>query len=46
MKQAKNSDIEARVKYAFTYVKPYTKKGDGRTYIKAMHSRYENVYMQ
>ena len=29
-----------------TYVKPYTKKGDGRAYIKAVHSRYENVAMQ
>ena len=31
---------------AFTYVKPYIKKDDGRTDIKALRSRYENVAMQ
>ena len=31
---------------AFTYVKPYIKKYDGRTDIKALCSRYENVAMQ
>ena len=46
MKQAKNPDIEARVKDAFTYVKPYIKKVDVRTDIKALHSRYENVTMK
>ena len=46
MKQAKKSDIEARLKYAFTYVKPYIKKEDGRTDIKALLSRYGNVAMQ
>ena len=30
----------------FTYVKPYIKKYDGRTDIKALRSRYENVAMQ
>ena len=32
--------------YAFTYVKTYTKKDDGRTDIKELHSRYENFAMQ
>ena len=31
---------------AFTYVKPYIKKDDGRTDIKVLCSRYENFYMQ
>ena len=31
---------------AFTYVKPYINKDDGRTEIKALRSRYENVAMQ
>ena len=31
---------------AFTYVKPYIKKDDGRTDIKALRSKYENVAMQ
>ena len=31
---------------AFTYVKPYIKKYDVRTDIKALRSRYENVAMQ
>ena len=31
---------------AFTYVKPYIKKDDDRTDIKALRSRYENVAMQ
>ena len=31
---------------AFTYVKPYIKKDDGRTDIKALRSRYENIAMQ
>ena len=31
---------------AFTYVKPYIKKDNGRTDIKALRSRYENVAMQ
>ena len=44
--RCKKSDIEARVKYAFTYVKPYIKKDDDRTDIKALHSRYENVATQ
>ena len=30
---------------AFTYVKPYIKKDDGRSDIKALRSRYENVAM-
>ena len=30
----------------FTYVKPYIKKDDGRTDIKALSSRYENGAMQ
>ena len=30
----------------FTYVKPYIKKDDGRAYIKALRSKYENVSMQ
>ena len=30
---------------AFTYVKPYIKKDDGRADIKALRSRYENVAM-
>ena len=46
MKQDKKSDIEARVKDAFIYVKTYIKKDDGRTDIKALRSRYENVAMQ
>ena len=46
MKQAKKSDIEARLKYAFTYVKPYIKKDDDRADIKELHSRYEKVAMQ
>ena len=32
--------------YTFTYVKPYIKKEDGRTDIKLLRSRYENVDMQ
>ena len=32
--------------YAFTYVKPYIKKDDGRTDIKSLRSMYENVAMQ
>ena len=36
----------ADTSYAFTYVKPYIKKDDGRTDIKALRSRYENVSMQ
>ena len=32
--------------YSFTYVKPYIKKEDGITDIKALRSRYENVAMQ
>ena len=31
---------------AFTYVKPYINKYDGRDDIKALRSRYENVVMQ
>ena len=31
---------------AFTYVKPYTKKDDGRTDIKVLCNRYEKVAMQ
>ena len=31
---------------AFTSVNPYIKKDDGRTDIKALCSRYENVYIQ
>ena len=31
---------------ALTYVKPYTKKDDGRTDIKALHSTYEKVSIQ
>ena len=31
---------------AFTYVKPYIKKEDGRTDRKALRTRYENVAMQ
>ena len=31
---------------AFTYVKPYIKKDDGRTNIKVLRSSYENVAMQ
>ena len=31
---------------AFTYVKPYIKKDNGRTVIKAFHGRYENVAIQ
>ena len=31
---------------AFNYVKPYIKKEDGRTEIRALCSRYENVAMQ
>ena len=31
---------------AFTYVKPYIKKYDERSYIKAFFSGYENVVMQ
>ena len=31
---------------AFTYVKPYIKKDDGRNDIKALRSRYESVDMQ
>ena len=31
---------------AFTYVKPYIKKDDGRYYIQALRSRYENVAIQ
>ena len=31
---------------AFTYVKPYTKKDYGRTDMKVLRSRYENVAMQ
>ena len=46
MKQAKKSEIEARVKYVFTYVKPYIKKNDGRTDINALRSGYENVSTQ
>ena len=42
MKQDKKSDIEARVRDAFTYVKLYIKKDNGRTDIKALRSRYEN----
>ena len=30
----------------FTYVKPYTKKENGRTDTKALRSRYKNVAMQ
>ena len=41
MKQAKKSEIDARVKDAFTYVNPYTKKDDGITDSKALRSRYE-----
>ena len=29
--------------YAFTYVKPYINKEDGRSDIKVLRSRYENV---
>ena len=36
----------AYASYAFTYVKLYIKKDDGRTDIKAFRSRYENVAMQ
>ena len=32
--------------YAFTYMKPYIKKDNGRTDIKALRSRYENVSTQ
>ena len=46
IKQAKNSDIEDKVKDAFTYVNPYIKKDDGRTDIKALRSKYENVSIQ
>ena len=31
---------------AFIYVKPYIKKDDGRSDIKALRSRYKNVVMQ
>ena len=31
---------------AFTYVKPYTNKDDGRTDIKVLNTMYENVSMQ
>ena len=31
---------------AFTYVKPYTKKDDGRNDTKVLRSRYENISMQ
>ena len=34
------------MKDAFTYVKPYINKEDGRTDIKALRIRYENVAMQ
>ena len=43
MKQSKRSYIEARSKDELTYVKPYIKKNDGRTDIKSLRSRYENV---
>ena len=46
MKQAKKSEIEARVKYVFTYMKPYTKKDDDRTDIKALRSGHEKVSTQ
>ena len=46
MKQAKKSDIEDKIKYAFTYMKTYTKKDDGRSDIKSLRSRSENVFMQ
>ena len=36
----------ADASYEFTYVKPYNKKDDGRTDIKVLRSRYENVAMQ
>ena len=36
----------ADTSYAFNYVKPYIKNDDGRTGIKVLHSRYENVAMQ
>ena len=38
-KTADTSDV-------FTYVKPYIKKDDVITYIKAFHIRYENFDMQ
>ena len=31
---------------AFNYVKPYIKKDDGRSDIKALHGRYESVAIQ
>ena len=31
---------------ALTYVKPYIKNDNGRVYIKALRSKYENVTMQ
>ena len=36
----------ADASYAFTYVKPYIKNDNGRTDIKALCSRYENVATQ
>ena len=45
-KQAKKSHIEARLKDAFAYVKPYIKKDDGRADIKALRGRYESVAIQ
>ena len=36
----------ADASYKFTYVKPYIKKEDGRTDIKVLCSRHENVSMQ
>ena len=36
----------ADVSDAFTYVKPYIKKYDGRTDIKALCSKYENGSIQ
>ena len=36
----------ADASYAFTYVKPYIKKDNGRDNIKELRSRYENVAMQ
>ena len=36
----------ADASYAFTYVKPYINNDNGRTDIKALCSRFENVAMQ
>ena len=45
-KQSSKSDIEAMVKDALTYMKPYINKDDGITDIKVLCSRYENFAIQ